>query len=260
MLRKKPSSNLEHRVLPSVPLATGERMVPFNAAMVPLPESPPHSPIALPFNTQHEEKTSPIAANSLPPSAPVQLPTTDITLPSQRHPTAITIRTSRQSRDSGYNASASCSSANPSPQAFTFSPHEAPDFDNRTVEIAELIGDNKFSNLDTIPTDWTLIDMINHIIDNDIILPSEEEIDGCNRDANAAVLPILHTPAFYDEYESALVDFARANPGLRPVDDLKEIGKNICYEDPVTGRMRKRMGEFNPADPRHPDRRAGAGR
>ncbi|KAL8658063.1 MAG: hypothetical protein Q9226_001295, partial [Calogaya cf. arnoldii] len=225
MLREKSSSNLEHRDLSAAPLATGERaVVPFNAAMVPLPESPPHSPIALPFNTRHEEKMSPVAANPLPPSAPVQPPITDIALPSQRRPTAITIRTSRQSRDSGYNASASCSSANPSPQAFTFEPNEAPDFDIRTVEIAELIGDNQMSNLDTIPPDWTLTELINHIIDNDIILPTEEEIDG-HRDANAAALPMLHTPAFYDEYESALVDFARANPGLRPGDDLMDIGK-----------------------------------
>lgn len=114
------------------------------------------------------------------------------------------------------------------------------------------------SALDTVPSKWTLTDMINYIIDNDIVLPTEEEIDG-NRAANAAALPILETPAFYDEHESAMVDFARTNPGLRPFDDLQDIGKSIYYEDPVTGRARKRNGRFNPADPRHPVHRAAVG-
>ncbi|KAL8999082.1 MAG: hypothetical protein Q9169_001970 [Polycauliona sp. 2 TL-2023] len=127
-----------------------------------------------------------------------------------------------------------------------------------TVEIAELIGDQLMSNLETICPKWTLTDMINYIIDNDIVLPTEEEIDG-SRTANAAALPLLPAPAFYDEYESGMVEFARKHPGSRPRDDLQDIGKSIYYEDPVTGRMRKRMGEFNLADPRHPVHGTAAG-
>lgn len=255
MLRKS-NSNIGHRDLPAAPLGTGKRvgqvpLSPFNAAMIPLQ-----------FGTQHEEKIHPIAANPFPPSAPIRPPSADTAFPSSRPPSQVVLRSSRQSRDSGYNASISSSNANPSPRASNlFEPNQTTDIDDTyipTVEIAELIGDHLMSALDTVPSKWTLTDMINYIIDNDIVLPTEEEIDG-NRAANAAALPILETPAFYDEHESAMVDFARTNPGLRPFDDLQDIGKSIYYEDPVTGRARKRNGRFNPADPRHPVHRAAVG-
>ncbi|KAI4275207.1 MAG: hypothetical protein LQ337_003385 [Flavoplaca oasis] len=239
------------------PLLTAKRVVripstPFNAAMIPLQ-----------FGLRQDEKIHPTATNPLPPLAiaPVQPSSADITLPSSRPPSQTILRSSRQSRDSGYKASISSSSAKiPSPRAsnlFDPTPIHTPntdiDIDETnipTVSIAELIGDDIMSNLDTIPSNWTLTNMINHIIDNDIVLPTEDDIDG-NRAANAAALPILETPAFYDEYESTLVDFARTNPGLRPVDDLQVNGRSIYSADPVTGRIGKLAREYNPVDPRH---------
>ncbi|KAL8900532.1 MAG: hypothetical protein Q9192_001022 [Flavoplaca navasiana] len=241
------------------PLLTGKRMVrvpstPFNAARIPLQ-----------FGLRQDEKIHPTAANPLPPAAtaPVQPSSADITLSSSRPPSQPISRSFRQSRDSGYSASIASSSAkNPSPRAsnlFDPTPIHTPNIDIAiaidetsipTVSIAELIGDDIMSNLDTIPSKWTLTDMINHIIDNDIVLPTEDDIDG-NRAANAAALPILETPAFYDEYESTVVDFARTNPGLRPVDDLQVNGRSIYSADPVTGRIGKLAREYNPVDPRH---------
>ncbi len=224
----------------------------FNAAMIPLQ-----------FGIRHDEKIYPTATNPLPPSAtaPVQRSTADITLSSSRPSSQTILLSSRQSRDSGYNASISSSNANnPSLRAsnlFDPTPNHTlnVDIDNDdtnipTVSIVELIGDDLMSNLDTIPSKWTLTDMINHIIDNDVVLPTEEAIDG-DRAANAAALPILETPAFYDEYESAVVDFARTNPGLRPVVDLQVNGRSIYYADPVTGRIGKLTKEYIPVDPRH---------
>ena len=114
------------------------------------------------------------------------------------------------------------------------------------------------TSLATVPSKWTLTDMINHILENDILLPTDEEING-SRAANAAGLPIGDSPPFYDEHESAMVDFTRANPGFRPHDGLQIIGKSIYYEDKETGRMRRRVGQFNPVDPRHPAHRAAVG-
>ena len=241
------------------PLLTGKCAVrvpsiPFNAAMIPLQ-----------FGLRQDEKIHPTATNPLPPpaAAPVRPSSADITLSSSRPPSQPILRSFRQTRDSGYSASVSSSSAkNPSPRAsnrFDPTPIHTPnvnidiDIDETnipTVSVAELIGDDIMSNLDTIPSKWTLTDMINHIIDNDIVLPTEEDIDG-NRAANAAALPILETPTFYDEYESAVVDFARTNPGLRPVVDLQVNGRSIYYADPVTGRIGKLTKEYNPVDPRH---------
>ncbi|KAL8867084.1 MAG: hypothetical protein Q9205_000401 [Flavoplaca limonia] len=229
----------------TAPLLTGKRVVqvpsvPFNAAMIPLQ-----------FGLLQDEKIHPTATNPLPPSAtaPVQPSSADITLSSSRPPSQPILRSFRQSRDSGYSASIPSSSANnPSPRAsnlFDPTPIHTPNIDIDidetnipTVSVAELIGDDIMSNLDTIPSKWTLTDMINHIIDNDIVLPTEGDIDG-NRAANAAALPILETPAFYDEYESAVVDFARTNPGLRSVVDLQVNGRSIYYADPVKGRIGK---------------------
>ncbi|KAL9634979.1 MAG: hypothetical protein Q9204_002796 [Flavoplaca sp. TL-2023a] len=241
----------------TAPLLTGKRVVrvpsiPFNAAMIPLQ-----------FGLRQDEKIHPTATNPLPPSAtaPVQPSSANITLSSSRPPSQPILRSFRQSCDSGYSASISSSSAkNPSPRAsnlFDPTPIHTPNFDIDidetnipTVSVAELIGDDIMSNLDTIPSKWTLTDMINHIIDNGIVLPTEEDIDG-NRAANAVALPILETPAFYDEYESAGVDFARMNPGLRPVVDMQGNGRSICDADPVTGRIGKLTKEYNPVDPRH---------
>lgn len=240
MLRRS-SSNIEHHNFPAGPLETGKHagqvpLSPFNAAMIPLQ-----------FGIRHEEKIHPLAANPLPPSAPLQLPSADMAFPSSRPPSQTVLRSSRQSPDSGYDASISSSNANPSPRASNHSePNQTTDIGDTnisTVEITELIGDQLMSTLDTVPSKWTLTDMINHIIDNGTILPTEEEIDG-NRAANATALaPIVESPAFYDEHESAMVDFARANPGRRPFDDLQDIGGTIRYEDLVAGQMKKRDDE-----------------
>ncbi|CAO1603504.1 hypothetical protein XANCAGTX0491_007091 [Xanthoria calcicola] len=231
MLRK-PSANIEHPDLLAGPLATDKRAgqvpsSPFNAAMIPLQ-----------FGIRHEEQIHPQAVDPLPPA--------DMAFPSSRPPSQTVLPPSRQSPDSGYDASISSSNPNPSPRASNLSePNQTTnigDTNVSTVEIAELIGDQLMSTLDTVPSKWTLTDMINHIIDNDIILP-KEEIAG-NRAANATALPpIVESPAFYDEHESAMVDFARANPGRRPFDDLRDIGGTIRYEDLVAGQMKKRDSE-----------------
>ncbi|KAI4110431.1 MAG: hypothetical protein LQ339_001296 [Xanthoria mediterranea] len=232
MLRKS-SANIEHPDLPAGPHTTGKRagqvpLSPFNAAMIPLQ-----------FGIRHEEKIHPQAVNPLPSA--------DMAFPSSRPPSQTVLRSSRQSPDSGYDASISSSNANPSPRASNLSePNQTTDIGDTnisTVEIGELIGDQLMSTLDTVPSKWTLTDMINHIIGNDIILPTEEEIDG-NRAANATALPpIVESPAFYDKHESAMVDFARANPGRRPFDDLQDIGGTIRHEDLVAGQMKKRDDE-----------------
>ncbi|KAL8674445.1 MAG: hypothetical protein Q9168_001178 [Polycauliona sp. 1 TL-2023] len=257
MLRKSRSNIGHHEHLPAG-LPTEGDGTPFIAAMIPLQ-----------FGNGHEEPVHPITSDPLPPStpAPFPAPSADIAPPSPRPQSQIAIRSARQSRDGGYNASIA-SNRNTSPQAFNlFDPtpdHATSDITSTipAVELAELIGDHLMSNLDTISPKWTLTELINHIIDNDIVLPTEDEIDGGGsniRSANAAALPNLATPAFYDEYESANVEYARRNPGSRRAeDDLRCIGESIYYEDPVTGMMRKRVGEFNLEDPRHPVHRAAA--
>ncbi|KAL8785296.1 MAG: hypothetical protein Q9213_003441 [Squamulea squamosa] len=183
------------------------------------------------LDTQQKAETQLLAtAASLPPSRPIF----PLVIPLIHQPASSSYENS---------TSISTSDANPTPRAS--SPSEPTliqslddDLNIPTVEIAELIGRETLRNLYTIPAKWTLTDMINHIIDNDIVLPTEEQIDG-NCAANAASLPIDETSPFYDESEAARVDFARTNPGFRGSDGLEEIGESTYYKDPVRKRMKK---------------------
>ncbi|KAL8914508.1 MAG: hypothetical protein Q9171_000861 [Xanthocarpia ochracea] len=243
----------EHHHLPTGPIATSEGVgqvtfSPSNAAMI-----PPRSDI------QDEEQNYPIAANP-PLSAPGQPPPADMALPTSYPTSPIdAIGPSRQTSNSSSQASISTHDDRASKEHEPTT-NQVPNDDTTipSVDITELVGQQVMTSLATGPSKWTLTDMINHILENDILLPTEEEING-NRAANAVGLPVGDSPPFYDEYESAMVDFTRANPGFRPHDGLQIIGESIYYEDKETGRIRRRVGQFNPVDPRHPAHRAVVG-
>ncbi|KAL8775392.1 MAG: hypothetical protein Q9209_000400 [Squamulea sp. 1 TL-2023] len=234
----------EHHILPTIPPTARE--CPSQVTLSPFEKATVHYQA----DTQQKPETELIAAaTSLPLSRP--------TFP-------LAVRSFHQSAFNSYetSTSTSISDANPTTRASnpfepTLSPPLDDDLNIPTVEIAELIGGEILRNLDTIPVKWTLTDMINHLIDNDILLPTEEQIDG-NSAANAASLPTEETSPFYDKSEAARVDFTRANPGFKGSDDLEEIGESIYYEDPVTGRMKKRPGRYDLTDPSHPERGAAA--
>ncbi|KAL8944627.1 MAG: hypothetical protein Q9216_000324 [Gyalolechia sp. 2 TL-2023] len=105
----------------------------------------------------------------------------------------------------------------------------------------------------------TLRQYINFIIEYDILLPTEDEMDG-DRDWNAAEcehaasIPLEPEP-FFTEEVSDPVEFCRAQSGCHAPsgDDLADIGApSLYYNDPLTGKIKKQVDEFNLMDPRHP--------
>ncbi|KAL8731451.1 MAG: hypothetical protein Q9166_003426 [cf. Caloplaca sp. 2 TL-2023] len=262
------SPNAEHHVLsgcPHSPIENAGMVSPgtFNAAMIPLQfgiqnEAETHLNMAH-TRTAASRSTIVIAASTALPDSPNP---TSIALPSSRAASSLAMSSTRQSGSSEYDASSfgdDDKSPPPTPLTFESSASQGDDNDVNIlkVTIAELVGEEVMSTQRTIPADWALTDMVNYIIENEIQLPTEEDIEG-DRAANAASLPFVETRPFYDEYEAKLVEFSRANPGFRYPNGLNNIGESIYYDDPQTGKMKKRPGTFKPADPRHPVNRAAA--
>ncbi|KAI4246013.1 MAG: hypothetical protein L6R40_002229 [Gallowayella cf. fulva] len=267
-LSRPSTPNRKYHDLPTEPLSPIERFGtvtsrPFNPPVIPLQASLRHEADThnLPMQTDTAASgshRSTFQATAIVPAAvalPPSEPSTPVSAPiasSKPRPTlSIAITPTRYQFRNGRDYRSTSSSSNDkssSPGSANSDPtnDQATDNDGSipTVEIAELVGDELMSTLEAIPADWTLTDFVNHIIENDIELPTEEEIDG-DRAANAAALPFDDRPPF-DEHESAMVEFARANPGFEFPDGLRTIGESVYCKDPVTGLLKKRPGRFDP--------------
>ncbi|KAL9604891.1 MAG: hypothetical protein Q9179_001688, partial [Wetmoreana sp. 5 TL-2023] len=117
------------------------------------------------------------------------------------------------------------------------------------LKIVDIIGEERASEFPHV-RDWTIHDYCNHVIENDIVLPSLDLVNG-NRAQNAAEcdaaasVPLEPVP-FFDQHEADFNDFCAKNPGFVPADGLNDIGgEGLYYEDPKTGKMRKRVGVYN---------------
>ncbi|KAL8700008.1 MAG: hypothetical protein Q9224_001166, partial [Gallowayella concinna] len=216
--------NMTHTSNPVTPTqqATSQASVTIPAANAP----PPSEPGTLFFP----------AAIALPASYPTSPIAT--TSPIRHHP-----RASSTSHISTSSSSYSTEKLSwPASPTSDRTPTQATKTPLPSIPLPDLVGEHIMSTLETIPFDFTLTDFLNYIIDHDIDLPTEDEIDGGDRAANATcLLPIDDRPPF-DEYEAAMMEFTRANPGFAVPDGLKGIGEKDYYEDPETGLMRKRPG------------------
>ncbi|KAL8807820.1 MAG: hypothetical protein Q9182_000469 [Xanthomendoza sp. 2 TL-2023] len=177
-----------------------------------------------------------------PPSEPSALSPAAITSPTSPIATSPLYIPSNSEHNTLISTSSSTSTSNeqiswPTSPTLDLSPQATANI--LSTPLSEFISDDIMNTLETIPPHWTLTDFLTHIIDNDLDLPTEEELDGGDCAANATTLPYDDRPPF-DEYEAALVDFTVANPGFAVPDGLREIGESVYYVDPGTGMMRKR--------------------
>ena len=123
-----------------------------------------------------------------------------------------------------------------------------------TITLGELSGHDLLSKMTYFKPHTTLRQFINFIIENDIRLPTDEEING-DREWNAAEceyaasIPLKKKPRGYPMEERRDRD-----PGgrfLGDEDDLGDIGgKCLYYTDPVTGKIRMRVGRVDGMDRR----------
>ncbi|KAL9031994.1 MAG: hypothetical protein Q9196_000007 [Gyalolechia fulgens] len=211
------------------------------------------------------------AAIALPISRPGSAVPEDASLPTSRSDSIPSTVTSCQSSTSptaeDYSSDADISS-NSDP--FLVSPtskpprYRRPQMDRRALDKGAMtLGDvssyELMNRLTYFRPYTTLRQYVNFIIEYDIILPTEEEMDG-DREWNAAEcehaasIPLEPSP-FFTEEESDLVQFCRTGSGRHAAfgDDLADIGApSVYYNDPVTGKIKKRVGDFNLTDPRHP--------
>ncbi|KAL8723041.1 MAG: hypothetical protein Q9225_000583 [Loekoesia sp. 1 TL-2023] len=130
--------------------------------------------------------------------------------------------------------------------------------DEGTITLGDVSGYDLMSRMTYFRPYTTLHQFINFIIENDIILPTDEEING-DREWNAAEceyaasIPLEPRP-FFTKEDKDFLEFCRANPGRCPPsgNDLGEIGaRALYYTDPLTGKIKKHVGRFDPMDPRH---------
>ncbi|KAL9586922.1 MAG: hypothetical protein Q9212_000594 [Teloschistes hypoglaucus] len=135
---------------------------------------------------------------------------------------------------------------------------DAPD-----LKLRDFIGDRIMSEeFHHIPFKWTLLDLLNYIIEHDIILPTDEEMSG-NREENARLceeaakipLPPKKVDTEREEQEAREMEWMREHPGeIYPRDDLWEIGQpreKVFYRDAATGKWKKRFPVYDPANPKH---------
>ncbi|KAL8819384.1 MAG: hypothetical protein Q9223_002172 [Gallowayella weberi] len=253
----------ERHILPDGPFSTPERdtMItssPWNTATNPLRDDTQHTPKArLPtthtsnpaLRTQQSasQASTPVPATTIPPpSKPVTLFRAAIASPTPHPASPIAISPIHSahntfiSSSSGSNSNSNEEISWPASPTYDLTPTQATSTILSTP-LSDLISDQILNTLETIPPTWTLTDFLTHIIENDLDLPTEEELDGDHPEANATTLPFDDRLPF-DEYEAAVADFTVANPGFGFPDGLREIGESVYYLDPVTGMMRKRPG------------------
>ncbi|KAL8953565.1 MAG: hypothetical protein Q9222_000560 [Ikaeria aurantiellina] len=123
------------------------------------------------------------------------------------------------------------------------------------LRLSELVPQEALAQCSTINGDWTLADFINYVIDNDVVLPNEDQMYGCPT-RNAAEVE-AHAGQVDHQVSSAgleceIAACRREDPDQGCGNDLSYIGVPLYYEDSVTGKIRRRRGRFNPMDPRHP--------
>ncbi|KAL8695047.1 MAG: hypothetical protein Q9218_000415 [Villophora microphyllina] len=135
--------------------------------------------------------------------------------------------------------------------------------DSPRLMLREVVGDYIMSEeFRHIPFDWTLWEMLNYVIENDIILPTEEEMNG-DREDNARLcqeaykIPVASEIKDEEDDEQLMRELAwkREHPGYPyPRDDLWEIGQpreRVFYRDEATGKWKKRFPVYDPANPRN---------
>ncbi|KAI4169844.1 MAG: hypothetical protein LQ343_005393 [Gyalolechia ehrenbergii] len=210
------------------------------------------------------------AAIALPISRPGSVAPEEVSLPASRSDsisstaTSSQYSTSRIVQDSSSDADIS-SNSDPFIISPTFKPrYRRPRMDRRALDKGAMtLGDVSSYELMKRMTYFrpyiTLRQYVNFIIEYDIILPTEEEMDG-DREWNAAECEYaasipLKSESFFTKEESVLGEFCGADPCCNPPsgDDLADIGApSLYYNDPATGKIKKQIGEFNLMDPRHP--------
>ncbi|KAI4258394.1 MAG: hypothetical protein LQ352_001243 [Teloschistes flavicans] len=130
--------------------------------------------------------------------------------------------------------------------------------DSPRLKLRELVGDYTMSEeFRHIPYDWTLLKMLNYVIEKDIVLPTDENLDG-DREENArlceeaAKIP-LAPRRLWSEDEEWEMQWLRQHPGeIYPRDDLWEIcqpREKVFCRDPDNGKWKKRFLMYDPAKP-----------
>ncbi|KAL8826305.1 MAG: hypothetical protein Q9170_007454 [Blastenia crenularia] len=112
------------------------------------------------------------------------------------------------------------------------------------MTLGDIAGDDLMNQMTFFDSKTTLRQFINFIIKKDILLPTEEAING-DRARNAAECELAaRIPLESTKDEGDFVELGRTEPGCGPQggNDLGDIGAPISYyEDPLTGRIRKRV-------------------
>ncbi|KAL8707542.1 MAG: hypothetical protein Q9220_007434 [cf. Caloplaca sp. 1 TL-2023] len=162
--------------------------------------------------------------------------------------------------DSEPSSSASSEDEAPeSPAALTFAP-TSPDASARNPEmevlrLSELVPPEALAQCSTINGDWTLADFINYVIDNDIMLPSEEQMYG-DPARNVAEVEehagLIDCERSMERIDATLAACRPADSGQGRGIDLNDVGMPLYYEDPLTGKIRRRAEQSSSMDSLHP--------
>ncbi|KAL8841464.1 MAG: hypothetical protein Q9170_000927 [Blastenia crenularia] len=127
-----------------------------------------------------------------------------------------------------------------------------------SMTLGDIAGHDLMSQTTFFKPNTTLCRFVNFIIEHNVLLPTEDEING-DRAWNAAEcewaasIPLEPRPSFTEEKDDS-TEFCRANPrcGQTYRNDLMDIGaESLYYEDPVTGKMKKRFERFNTMEPQN---------